>query len=132
MLQVAEWKVLLIEAGVNEPAGSQVPSFYGDYVNSTIDWQYLTEPQDMACLGNEGRRCSWPRGKVSNPNRILYLTDSTMFSKFSILLGKSEFRTSNLSKTLKKYKTKGLTPLPLTKTEALEPFRPPADYSMRL
>lgn len=66
MLQVAEWKVLLIEAGVNEPAGSQVPSFYGDYINSTIDWQYLTEPQDMACLGNEDRRCAWPRGKVSS------------------------------------------------------------------
>lgn len=60
-----QWKVLLIEAGGDEPTGTQVPSMFLNFLGSSIDWSYNTEPEEMACLGNEGRRCNWPRGKVT-------------------------------------------------------------------
>lgn len=63
--QVPQWKVLLIEAGGDEPTGTQVPSMFLNFLGSSIDWSFNTEPEEMACLGNEGRRCNWPRGKVT-------------------------------------------------------------------
>lgn len=63
--EVSQWKILLLEAGGDEPPGSQVPamvqSFYGD---PHMDWAYRTEPQERACLGYPEKRCAWPRGKV--------------------------------------------------------------------
>lgn len=43
---------------------SQVPSMFLNFLGSDVDWKYKTEPEDMACLGEDERRCSWPRGKV--------------------------------------------------------------------
>lgn len=63
--EVPGWKVLLIEAGVNEPTGSQVPSMAFNFFGSSIDWSFKTEPEEKACLGNKEKRCHWPRGKVS-------------------------------------------------------------------
>lgn len=64
MMQVGRWRVLLVEAGVNEPTGSQVPSLRANFLQSSIDWQYWTEPEEKACLAYPNRRCYWPRGKV--------------------------------------------------------------------
>lgn len=63
-VQVSHWKVLLIEAGGNEPTGTQIPSMFQNYLGSAIDWNYLTEPENMACLNKPEKRCTWPRGKV--------------------------------------------------------------------
>lgn len=38
-----------------------VISFHGD---PHIDWNYNTEPEQMACLGYPEHRCHWTRGKV--------------------------------------------------------------------
>ncbi|XP_074042098.1 glucose dehydrogenase [FAD, quinone] [Leptinotarsa decemlineata] len=63
--EVPGWKVLLIEAGDDEPAGAQVPSMVISYHgNKYIDWNYKTEPEKVACQGFPEKRCSWPRGKV--------------------------------------------------------------------
>ncbi|XP_067007795.2 glucose dehydrogenase [FAD, quinone] [Anabrus simplex] len=63
--EVPEWKVLLLEAGGDEPPGSQVPAMVINYHgNPDMDWNYLTEPESGACLGNKERRCTWIRGKV--------------------------------------------------------------------
>lgn len=62
-MQVAEWNVLLVEAGVNEPTASQVPSFCDNAQNTSVDWQFVTEPMSTAFLNNDGRAL-WPRGKV--------------------------------------------------------------------
>ncbi|XP_044265687.1 glucose dehydrogenase [FAD, quinone]-like [Tribolium madens] len=63
--EVPEWKVLLIEAGGDEPPGSQVPSMVISYHGDPhMDWNYKTEPEKQACLGFPEKRCSWPRGKV--------------------------------------------------------------------
>ncbi|XP_067615277.1 glucose dehydrogenase [FAD, quinone] [Eurosta solidaginis] len=69
--EVAQWKVLLIEAGGDEPVGAQIPSMFLNFLGSDIDWRYSTEPERMACLGSEGQRCSWPRGKVLGGTSVL-------------------------------------------------------------
>nr|CAD7425103.1 unnamed protein product [Timema monikensis] len=78
--EVPHWRVLLIEAGEDEPTGAQVPSMFLNFIGSTIDWAYNTEPEDMACLGQPGRRCYWPRGKVlggtSVMNGMMYIRGS--------------------------------------------------------
>lgn len=62
--EIPDWKVLLVEAGLDEPTGTQVPSMFLNFLGSEIDWSYLTEPEDDACLNENGRKCFWPRGKV--------------------------------------------------------------------
>nr|XP_012231050.1 PREDICTED: glucose dehydrogenase [FAD, quinone]-like [Linepithema humile] len=57
-----DWNVLLVEAGPDEPAGTQVPSNLQLYLNTDLDWRYKTSNESHACLANNGS-CSWPRGK---------------------------------------------------------------------
>ncbi|XP_056648601.1 glucose dehydrogenase [FAD, quinone]-like [Diorhabda sublineata] len=65
LAQVPGWKVLLIEAGNDEPPGTQVPSMVVNYHgNKLVDWDYKTEPEQWGCQGYPEKRCSWPRGKV--------------------------------------------------------------------
>lgn len=59
-----QWKVLLIEAGGDEPTSAAVPAWVTAYWGrNDTDWDYYTEPQERACL-NTGGKCSWPRGKM--------------------------------------------------------------------
>lgn len=59
-----QWKVLVIEAGGDEPTQSGVPAWVTSYWNrEDTDWLYSTEPQAKACLDTEGR-CYWPRAKM--------------------------------------------------------------------
>ncbi|XP_050539699.1 glucose dehydrogenase [FAD, quinone] isoform X2 [Daktulosphaira vitifoliae] len=78
--EVPNWKVLIIEAGGNEPTGTQVPSMFFNFIGSSIDWNYKTEPEEMACLGEKEKRCGWPRGKVlggtSVMNGMMYMRGS--------------------------------------------------------
>lgn len=78
--EIPHWRVLLIEAGVDEPTGTQVPSMFLNFVGSDIDWSYRTEPEEHACLNEAGRMCSWPRGKViggtSVMNGMMYIRGS--------------------------------------------------------
>lgn len=68
--EVPEWKVLLLEAGGDEPQGSQVPSMFASYHGSDLDWNYKTEPEPMACLGSPEQRCNWIRAKVLGGNSV--------------------------------------------------------------
>lgn len=63
--EVPHWKVLLIEAGGNEPTGAQVPSMFFNFIGSDVDWKFRTEPEEKACLNEPEMRCYWPRGKVN-------------------------------------------------------------------
>ncbi|CAG9559115.1 unnamed protein product [Danaus chrysippus] len=59
-----QWKVLLLEAGGDEPTPSAVPAFVTAYWGrQDTDWLYNTVPQKKACL-SKGGVCSWPRGKI--------------------------------------------------------------------
>ncbi|KAK9872827.1 hypothetical protein WA026_019611 [Henosepilachna vigintioctopunctata] len=78
--EIPEWNVLLIEAGHDEPTGTQVPSMFLNFIGSSIDWGYRTEPEPEACLSETEKRCSWPRGKVlggtSVMNGMMYIRGS--------------------------------------------------------
>ncbi|XP_032663978.1 glucose dehydrogenase [FAD, quinone]-like [Odontomachus brunneus] len=59
-------KVLLIEAGPEEPTMTAIPGFAFNAVNTSLDWNFKTEPTSphpTACLETDGV-CTWPRGKM--------------------------------------------------------------------
>ncbi|XP_001604393.1 glucose dehydrogenase [FAD, quinone]-like [Nasonia vitripennis] len=74
--EVPEWKVLLVEAGPDEPPGADVPSMVAMFLGTEIDWQYRTINESNACL-SQGGSCSWPRGKnlggSSSHNGMMYI-----------------------------------------------------------
>jgi len=50
--EIEDWNVLLLEAGGDETEISDVPLLAAYLQLSQLDWQYKTEPQGDACLGN--------------------------------------------------------------------------------
>ena len=56
-------KILLLEAGDEEPLIADVPSLALFLGGSNIDWSYKTLPEPVACKEYSGS-CSLPRGKV--------------------------------------------------------------------
>ncbi|XP_041979499.1 glucose dehydrogenase [FAD, quinone]-like [Aricia agestis] len=72
-----KWKVLLLEAGPEQPEVTLVPSLSSALLGSNIDWQYTTEPNGKSCLARPGGRCDWPKGKVmggcSSINSMAYI-----------------------------------------------------------
>lgn len=61
--EISRWKVLLLEAGSDEPTAAQVPGLSpAAFSRTDFSWNYTTEPQDNACLRAKGI-CNWPRGK---------------------------------------------------------------------
>ncbi|XP_057338233.1 glucose dehydrogenase [FAD, quinone]-like isoform X2 [Microplitis mediator] len=59
---VPEWKVLLLEAGPDEPPGADIPSMVAMFLGTELDWQYRTTNEKNACLSTNGS-CGWPRGR---------------------------------------------------------------------
>ncbi|XP_044593925.1 glucose dehydrogenase [FAD, quinone]-like isoform X1 [Cotesia glomerata] len=59
---VPEWKVLLLEAGPDEPPGADIPSMVAMFLGTELDWQFKTTNEENACLSTNGS-CGWPRGK---------------------------------------------------------------------
>lgn len=55
--QNKNWKVLLIEAGPEEPSLTALPGLAFNAINTELDWKYRTEPtqpKPTACLGKIG------------------------------------------------------------------------------
>ena len=75
--EVAEWNVLLIEAGEDPPAESEIPLLYGALKDPAYSWQYQTEPHEGMCEGLVNKSCVWPRGRMlggtSGINAMLYV-----------------------------------------------------------
>ncbi|KAL7292804.1 glucose dehydrogenase [FAD, quinone] [Trichogramma pretiosum] len=65
------FSVLLLEAGLDEPTGTQIPSFFFNFLGSEIDWKYNTESENEACLNKDNRQCYWPRGKVLGGTSVM-------------------------------------------------------------
>lgn len=67
---------MLIEAGEEEPIVADVPGFLHYVWGSSIDWSYVTQPQEKACKAKRNI-CPWPRGKVmggsSTINAMMYI-----------------------------------------------------------
>ncbi|XP_050521079.1 glucose dehydrogenase [FAD, quinone]-like isoform X2 [Daktulosphaira vitifoliae] len=74
--EIKEWKVLLLEAGIEEPEFSSVPGLAPLQLNSKIDWNYTTQPDNHICRSRPGGACDWARGKVmggsSTINYMIY------------------------------------------------------------
>ncbi|XP_028165078.1 glucose dehydrogenase [FAD, quinone]-like [Ostrinia furnacalis] len=74
---VKDWKVLLLEAGPEQPDITLVPGLSTALIGSNIDWNYLTEPNGRSCLGRPNQQCAWPRGKTmggsSSINSMSYI-----------------------------------------------------------
>ncbi|XP_012217935.1 glucose dehydrogenase [FAD, quinone]-like isoform X2 [Linepithema humile] len=59
-------KVLLIEAGPEEPTMTAIPGLAFNAISTSLDWNLKTEPTSphpTACLETDGV-CTWPRGKM--------------------------------------------------------------------
>ena len=54
--EIADWTVLLLEAGEDETAWSDVPGAAKYLQLTKMDWKYQTEPQPGQCLGLKGNR----------------------------------------------------------------------------
>ncbi|XP_049879212.1 glucose dehydrogenase [FAD, quinone]-like [Pectinophora gossypiella] len=73
-----QWKVLLLEAGGDEPTLSSVPAWVTAFWwRNDTDWNYYTEPQEKACQDKEDHKCYWPRAKMlggcSAINGMMYM-----------------------------------------------------------
>lgn len=75
--EIPDWTVLLLEAGPDEPALTDIPLMYPVFQGGIYDWQYKTEPSDQYCLSMEKQQCHWPRAKClggcSVLNAMLYV-----------------------------------------------------------
>ncbi|KAK9299907.1 hypothetical protein QLX08_007211 [Tetragonisca angustula] len=75
--EVKQWKILLLEAGIEEPEVADIPSFMATVAGSNIDWTYRTQPEKQCCRSRLGRSCAMQRGKVmggsSTINYMMYV-----------------------------------------------------------
>ncbi|XP_068203989.1 L-sorbose 1-dehydrogenase-like [Palaemon carinicauda] len=62
--EVEHFKVLLVEAGGEEPWLTQLPMSAVFLLRSKHDWRYLTAPQKKSMVAMEGRQSSWSRGRM--------------------------------------------------------------------
>ncbi|XP_043257465.1 glucose dehydrogenase [FAD, quinone]-like [Colletes gigas] len=75
--EITHWKILLLEAGIEEPIVADIPAFATMLRASNIDWMYRTQPEEHSCRSRRGRSCGWARGKVmggsSTINYMMYI-----------------------------------------------------------
>lgn len=57
------WNILLLEAGRPEDVLNQIPIETSLVEPRDYSWGYQIEPDKNSCLGMNGKRCIWPRGK---------------------------------------------------------------------
>ncbi|XP_011501406.1 PREDICTED: glucose dehydrogenase [FAD, quinone]-like [Ceratosolen solmsi marchali] len=72
--EVAEWKILLIEAGKEEIFLTDVPLLAPIMQITDYNWGYRTEPkkgQHGYCLSMVDGRCNWPRGKAVGGTSVI-------------------------------------------------------------
>lgn len=69
--EIANWTVLLLEAGDDENEISDIPLLAGYTQLSKFDWKYQTSPSTAYCLAMVGDKCNWPRGKVLGGSSVL-------------------------------------------------------------
>ncbi|KAL4709860.1 hypothetical protein ACJJTC_003823 [Scirpophaga incertulas] len=79
--EIADWKILLIEAGSYAPFESKVPSLSRGLYKTVNDWQYFTEDNGVSAQGIQNGSIYWPRAKIlggcSNINGMIYIRGNT-------------------------------------------------------
>ncbi|PNF14838.1 Glucose dehydrogenase [FAD, quinone] [Cryptotermes secundus] len=66
--EISDWKVLLLEAGGEEPPQVDVPAYTPFSWETSVDWQFQTEPHEGYC---GGKSCTWNAGKVLGGGSVL-------------------------------------------------------------
>ncbi|XP_063832872.1 glucose dehydrogenase [FAD, quinone]-like [Ostrinia nubilalis] len=69
--EIPDWKVLLVEAGVNENFIMDIPVLANYLQFTQANWKYKTKPSNKYCAGFENKQCNWPRGKVMGGSSVL-------------------------------------------------------------
>ncbi|XP_059474195.1 glucose dehydrogenase [FAD, quinone]-like [Neocloeon triangulifer] len=69
--EVAEWNVLVVEAGGDPGMTSEVPVLFFASQHTQDDWEFWPEADGTSCLGMSGGRCYWPRGKALGGTSVL-------------------------------------------------------------
>ena len=65
------WKILLIEAGENPSAVSDVPALILSLQGSREDYSYEVEPHERFCQGMKNKQCRWAKGKVLGGSSVI-------------------------------------------------------------
>ncbi|CAH2098318.1 unnamed protein product [Euphydryas editha] len=72
--EIKDWKILLLEAGGEEPDVTSVPALATALASSSIDWKYTTQPEKLTCRSLRGQTCTWTSGKtMGGSSAINYL-----------------------------------------------------------
>ncbi|XP_015597075.1 glucose dehydrogenase [FAD, quinone] [Cephus cinctus] len=71
LTEVQRWKVLLIEAGEDPSALSEIPGLLLTLQGTEEDYAYEVEPQANACQGMKGKRCRWSKGKALGGSSVI-------------------------------------------------------------
>ncbi|KAJ8958510.1 hypothetical protein NQ318_002304 [Aromia moschata] len=69
--EVPHWRILLLEAGEPETQLMTVPLLAAAFQNTQYDWADIAEYQPNMCLGLEGYRMAWPRGKALGGTSVI-------------------------------------------------------------
>ncbi|XP_043461836.1 glucose dehydrogenase [FAD, quinone]-like [Leptopilina heterotoma] len=76
--EINDWKILLLEAGKEEPLRATIPAYAGSLGDTEFDWKYKTQPEKSAIGRN--KQVKWPRGKImggsSAVNAMYYVRGS--------------------------------------------------------
>lgn len=62
--EIANWKILLLEAGKEEIFVNQIPILASAWHSTDYNWAFKIEPSNNYCLAAENKRCLWSAGKV--------------------------------------------------------------------
>ncbi|XP_041972075.1 glucose dehydrogenase [FAD, quinone]-like [Aricia agestis] len=65
------WKVLLLEAGGEQPEVTLAPGLPPPLIGSNIDWNFRTQPNGRSCLALPGGQCKWPVGKSLGGSTVI-------------------------------------------------------------
>ncbi|CAG4989308.1 glucose dehydrogenase [FAD, quinone]-like [Colias croceus] len=75
-----KWKILLIEAGAEEPKMTLIPALTTEFKGSSLDWQYSMRPKKGFCQNRIDKGCEVVQGKVlggtSSINEMAYIRGS--------------------------------------------------------
>lgn len=82
LTEVDQWKVLLLEAGLDDSIYSDIPLFNTYFLYTEHNWNYLSEYQETACQGMVGKRCPWPAGKGMGGGTIVNALIYTRGNKY--------------------------------------------------
>ncbi|EFN84157.1 glucose dehydrogenase [FAD, quinone] isoform X1 [Harpegnathos saltator] len=77
LTEIENWKVLLIEAGDDPSAISEIPLLFMEILSTAEDYAYDAESDELICQGCKNKRCKWNKGKVlggsSTINGMMYI-----------------------------------------------------------